>query len=501
MRILYLDLDTLRPDHLGCYGYHRNTSPNIDRIAAQGVRFDRYYTPDAPCLPSRSAMMSGQFGIRTGAVGHGGTCADRRLDGPGRDFMDQLSAISLPATLKKSGLHTCYIGGFGERHSTWTFYAGFREVHDTGKLGMESAEDVTPAALSWIKQYAKEDNWYLQINYWDPHTPYRAPEEFGNPFEDEPGAEWITDEILQQHRQHVGPHGAREINMFTDAIDPDCPRHPGELKTLDDVKRMHDGYDCGIRYMDNHIGRLFQALEKEGVMDDLCIIISSDHGENMGELGLYGEHATADQITCRIPMIIRWPGCSPGTVDNGFRYNLDLLPTLADLLGQEASAEWDGQSFVAALQGGKAEGRESLVLSQCAHVCQRSVRFGDWLYMRTYHDGYHLFDKEMLYNITEDAHEQNNLAESRADICKDAAYKLMEWHDEMMARQPDGYCEDPMRRVILEGGPHHARGKLPSYCERLEHTGRGDAVPKLKMRHPVEFSLRPKWAGEASLNS
>lgn len=64
MRVLLLDLDSTRPDHLGCYGYHRNTSPHIDRIAEEGVRFTNYYTTDAPCAPSRNAFMTGQFGIQ-----------------------------------------------------------------------------------------------------------------------------------------------------------------------------------------------------------------------------------------------------------------------------------------------------------------------------------------------------------------------------------------------------------------------------------------------------
>ena len=81
MRVLLLDLDSTRPDHLGCYGYHRNTSPNIDRIAAEGVRFDNYYTSDAPCFPSRTALMTGKFGIHNGVVGHGGTAADVRHEG------------------------------------------------------------------------------------------------------------------------------------------------------------------------------------------------------------------------------------------------------------------------------------------------------------------------------------------------------------------------------------------------------------------------------------
>ena len=78
MRILYVDIDTLRADHLGCYGYPRDTTPNLDRIAADGVRFDRCYASDTPCLPSRTALFSGRFGIHTGVVSHGGTAAPRR---------------------------------------------------------------------------------------------------------------------------------------------------------------------------------------------------------------------------------------------------------------------------------------------------------------------------------------------------------------------------------------------------------------------------------------
>jgi arylsulfatase A-like enzyme len=103
MRILFLDLDTLRPDHLGCYGYHRDTSPNIDSIARDGVRFDNYYCSDAPCLPSRAALMSGRFGIHTGVVGHAGTTADFRLEGKDRNFFDTLTRQSLPGLLRSAG--------------------------------------------------------------------------------------------------------------------------------------------------------------------------------------------------------------------------------------------------------------------------------------------------------------------------------------------------------------------------------------------------------------
>jgi choline-sulfatase len=487
VRILYLDTDTLRADHLGCYGYHRNTTPNIDRVAREGIRFDNCYCSDAPCLPSRTALMTGKFGIHSGVVDHGGICADLRLQGPGRSFASALSRHALPALLKRQGLHTVFIGGFGERHSSWSFYAGFREIHDTGLRGMESAENVTPSVLDWIERNAKKDNWYLHVNYWDPHTPYRAPADFGDPFRGDPMPEWFNEDLLREHRSLPGPHTAQDLSMYSGTSSPEYPRYPGELKDMDDLARFINGYDCGIAYMDRHIGRLLEGLEAKGVYDDdLAIIVSADHGENMGELGIYGEHATADQITCRIPLVIRWPGGRKGTVNAGLRYNLDLAPTLAELFGVPPEPEWDGQSYAPGILEGTECGRDHVVISQCAHVCQRGVRWKDWMYIHTRHDGFHLFPEEMLFDIRNDRHEQNDLARSSPEVCGEARDILHRWHKEMMDSMP-GQHVDPMETVLEQGGPFHARGCLRDYCERLDATGRGDSVAELKKRHPREF--------------
>ncbi len=492
MRILYLDLDTLRPDHLGCYGYQRNTSPNIDHIAEQGVRFDQYYTSDAPCMPSRTALMTGQFGYHTGVVGHGGTAGDMRLEGAKREFRTDLGETSLAGTLRSAGLHTVFVGGYAERHASWHFYAGFSEIHDTGKYGMESAEDVTPTVLGWIENNAQRENWYLHINYWDAHAPYRAPQNFGNPFDDQPLSPWITPQILESHRQMCGPHTARDLNMYNDDVDPRYPRHLGKLETMSDVKRLFDGYDSGIAYMDSHIGQIFSTLKEKGVWDDLAIIISADHGENMGELGIYAEHATADIATCRIPLIVRWPGGRQG-VETGLHYNLDLVPTLADLLDRPPATRWDGRSFSPAIfsrttgdDRAQDSGRHYLVISQSAHVCQRSVRWGSWLYMRTYHCGYHLFPDEMLYNVESDPYLQNDLAKSQPQICQQAEYMLLEWQDEMQAGMPEGYTIDPMHTVMQEGGPTHAlRRDLPHYLARLRATERTHHADALECRYCI----------------
>ena len=108
MRILYLDIDTLRADHLGCYGYLRNTSPNIDRLAAGGVRLESCYVSDAPCLPSRASMFTGRFGIHTGVVNHGGLCADLRPIGRSRGCSATIWMTSRIAA-RKNVLESCGI--------------------------------------------------------------------------------------------------------------------------------------------------------------------------------------------------------------------------------------------------------------------------------------------------------------------------------------------------------------------------------------------------------
>ena len=484
MRILMLDIDTLRPDHLGCYGYHRNTSPNIDRIAAEGLRFEHYHCSDAPCLPSRAALTTGLFGYHNGAVNHGDTNADLRLFGEGRGFQDPILRNNLFYRLRQAGLYTATVSSFAERHSSYWFNAGFNEVLNIGDCGGERADEVWPLIDGWLERRGRDDDWFLHVNLWDPHTPYRTPLDYGNPFADDPLPAWLTEERLAEHLEHPGPHGILETGMYTDKLAQDYPRQPGAARDMEGLHTLIDGYDVGIRYADDYVGRILERLEDLGVLDDLIIIVTSDHGENMGELGIYSEHGTADQITTRIPMIIRWPGMATG-VDEGLHYSLDLLPTLAELLGQTPSPHWDGQSYAAALRDGSDCGRPYLVVSQNAHVCQRAVRWDRYIYIRTWHDGYRLFDDEMLFDIEDDPHETTNLAESRPDLVREGAHLLAEWHAEMQrtARHP----EDPLQRVLIEGGPYHAKGQLPGWVERLEATGREWQAAALRERHPQEF--------------
>jgi len=484
VRVLYFDIDSLRPDHLGCYGYHRNTSPNIDRLAAQGVRFNNCHAPDVPCLPSRTALFSGRFGIHTGVINHGGVAADPFIEGPDRGFTSTLGRSSWPWCLRQAGMRTATVSPFGERHSAWHWYAGFNDICNTGRRGSESAEEVSPAAIDWIRRHAKSENWFLHVNFWDPHTPYRAPESAGNPFRDEPTPAWLSEEVRCRHWRGAGPHSAQEVLGFADESEAarKHPRQPAVMDSMDKVRMMFDGYDTGVRHADEHVGRVLNALADQGVLDDTLIIVSSDHGENLGELNIYGDHQTADQITTRIPLIVRRAGeKAPGRVNNALHYSLDLAATTVELAGRTVPENWDGRSFASSLAAGTDGGRPYLVVSQGAWSCQRSVRWDDWICIRSYHDGLHNFPDVMLFNLKDDPHEQNDLAERRPDLVAAAMRMLDEWVGEQMRTATHG--QDPMWTVIREGGPLHCRRQLGPYLERLRATGRADQAAIMERKH------------------
>jgi arylsulfatase A-like enzyme len=260
---------------------------------------------------------------------------------------------------------------------------------------------------------------------------------------------------------------------------------------MDQVRRMFDGYDLGIHYADSYVGKLFEALGKEGVLDNTAIIISSDHGENLGEFNIYGDHQTADLITTHVPMIIRWPGVTDsnrGRVDTGLYYQNDFAATSVELAGGKLPPNWDGQAFTQALRQGQPAGRDYLVVSQNAWSCQRSVRFRysdhDYMCIRSYHDGLHAFPDVMLFDAVSDPNEQHDLAPTKPEVVAYAMARLDEWVGNMLRTASHG--QDPLWTVMREGGPLHTRGELPKYLQRLRDTGRGQWADRLAAAHPKE---------------
>ncbi|HZQ87630.1 MAG TPA: sulfatase [Acidimicrobiales bacterium] len=486
MRILYLDIDTLRADHLGCAGYHRNTTPNIDALAAEGVRFSNVYASDVPCLPSRTALITGTFGIRNGVVNHGGTAADLRPFGRSRGFFSPYFTESWAGLFYYAGWHTASISSFPFRHSASWWNNGFMEAMNLIRgVGGERADEVLPGALDWLDRRGRANNWFLHVHLWDPHTPYNTPDEYGNPFASDPAPAWHTEAVRAANWELSGPHSAQEPWGFRpDEWGDPPPRQPWDASSMDDVKRIFDGYDVGIRYADDAAGALVNKLADLGVLDDTAVLVSSDHGEAFGELGVYADHQAADEATCHIPAILRWPGIEP-RVHDGLQYHLDVGATVVDLAGIDVPERWDGRSVAPELRSGAPGGREHLVLSQGAWACQRGVRWGDHLYLRTWHDGYHgHWADEMLFDVVGDPHETRDLAQDAPDVARVGASILEAWTAEQLDRSP--VPVDPMDTVRAEGGPFHTRHQLSPYLERLRQTGRSHWADVLLARHPDE---------------
>ena len=491
MRLLYVDIDSLRLDHLGCYGYHRNTSPNIDRIAQEGVRFTNVYVSDAPCLPSRTALWSGRTGFHTGVVNHGGVAAQPFMQGPDvGDRANVFTGTGWMGALAGLGMKTATISPFAQRHAAWHWYAGYNEIHNTGKYGDELADDIVPLALDWLDRSGTGENWFLHVNLWDPHTPYRTPASFGNPFAGQPLPEWLTEDVWQRAWNGFGPHSPQEPNWFWGKVSSRFPRQPDVIDSMDAVRQWVDGYDTGIRYADEWLGQLVARLQALGIYDETIIVVSADHGENIGELNVWGDHQTADHITCNIPLIIRYPGFgATERVDTALHYHFDWAATMIELLGGTVPTNWDAVSFAKAYQDGEQSGREFVVTSQGAWACQRGVRFvykgHNYLFLRSYHDGFKELEPIMLFNLDDDYHLRHDIANQKAELVDRAKSLLESWYTQQIMTSE--YDVDPLMTILREGGPFYTRGYLPRYIERLKATGRARHADRLAKIHPDEI--------------
>jgi choline-sulfatase len=172
-------------------------------------------------------------------------------------------------------------------------------------------------------------------------------------------------------------------------------RQPQQVTDMEDVQSVFDGYDTGVRFGDHHVGQILNVLGDMGLRDETGVVVSADHGENLGELGIYCDHQTADEPTTHLPLVLQWPGMGAlaGRSEPGLHYQIDVMATVLELFGAKVPKRWDGVSFAADLLSGAPRGRDYLVLSHAAWTAQRSVRFDRWICIRTYYDAFHGFPR------------------------------------------------------------------------------------------------------------
>ena len=288
--VLFITIDTLRADHLSSYGYHLKTSPNIDRLAEQGVRYEHAYTVTSRTGPSHYSMFTSRYPQEHGAKLNGFAVAENT------------KFLFLPQILRRFGYKT------GAFVSAWPLTAHLtqldrwfdtydEELNRTYQYINSSrwAEDVTPKAISWLEEHDTKDPFFLWVHYFDPHSPYdfregfEASEPSGNP-------------------DRWAPHGGRERVEL--------------IRT----------YDSEVLYTDHYLQKLFDALDKRQLTDSTLVVLTSDHGECLGEYGFRGHGSQSFENILHVPLILRWPGTLPeGRVVRQRVTLLDLAPTIIDL--------------------------------------------------------------------------------------------------------------------------------------------------------------------------
>jgi choline-sulfatase len=447
LRTIFFDIDCLRPDHLGCYGYDRPTSPSINAVAEQGVRFTRYFCANSPCLPSRMNWSSGRFGHRNGVVSNVGAGAQfhirtRNYGGPQEDN------DMLMRRLRRAGVHPVSFSNFADRHNMFWFECGWAEFHTPNlKGGGENADEIHEPLMRWLAVNARREDYLLHINYWDAHRIYRMDASWADRFKDYPVTQpWPDDDAIERHQSIEGPFTAHRQFRDDKSV---VPLMPGSIGSRKDFEHMVTGYDAAIAYVDHHLGIVINELAAQGLLEDTAIIITSDHGDSFGEHGIYSDHVNADECIHHIPLVMQWPGVAkPGSECDSMLYNLDLAPTLCELFGADIPEDWDGASFAPQVRGEKGKERDRLFWGHALYTVQRAVRTNTHLMIQTYDGLRYGHDETELYDIVNDRYQTHNIAREHEDIVRECKDWSTQWLDEQKSK-PHWQC-DPYDTVLAE---------------------------------------------------
>jgi arylsulfatase A-like enzyme len=306
--ILLITVDTTRADHLSCYGYPLRTSPNIDKLASEGVRFQNAYSPIPLTGPAHIALMTSLYPQQHGATINGMHMSSHPRPVTLAQILHRLgyrTAAFVSAWPVKKGI-TGLGRGFDVYNQKFTYHYKLVNSARDGK-------DTTDAALRWLKKRGDKHPFFLWVHYFDPHEPYDLRPEFA----DLPRTP-----------------GASEIRLASQ-----------RKLSVEDAQRV-TAYDSEIAYSDHYIGQVLQQVEAMGIRERTLIVLAADHGESLGENGYWGHGDKLFQGIVHIPLIISRPGTIPqGLVVKEDVGLLDIMPTILDYVGIPARLPLEGQSF------------------------------------------------------------------------------------------------------------------------------------------------------------
>ena len=426
MKIILISVDTLRADHLGCYGYLLETTPVIDKLAREGVLFAKHYSTDVPTPPAYTAMFCGKRGLHTGIFGFGHTNWSSAHGGS--QYNPSLNTPLLAEYLAEAGYRTGMISNL--LYPCPWLVKGFQEIIPPGlRFQGGTADEVTESACKWLERNAQED-FFLFVHYWDPHVNYfaRAPQRYQDLFsgQDYSGIASKTG-VLEEYPMMKEAYLAH----FEYACN-------GESRP----EKMLMAYDACIKYADDGIGRLLDYLDKIRISDEVLLIFTSDHGEAFGERGFFDHHTSYENIA-HVPLIVRWPKRIPaGKTVEGYTLCVDLMPTILDLCGLPAPKDICGRSLVETIVRGKKSTCREVVTNGAGIPIQRMYIKEDWALVHTLDRSIceHLNSYE-LFNLREDKAQEKDLAEMEKAKFSEMKMGLDQWLDRELKGKLDLFAQ------------------------------------------------------------
>ena len=403
-----------------CAGNTDIHTPNLDRIASQGYRFENFFCASPVCSPARASLLTGripsahgvQDWIRSGNLDRDGLKKEIREDPyylcEEKPIQYLEGMLTYTDVLKENG-YTCALSGKWHLGDSMTPQHGFdkwftigrggcyynkADIVENGEISFENryiTNVITDKALSYLEEFRTQDNpFYLSVHYTAPHSP------------------WEED-------QHPGEY----IEMYRDCgftATPDLPVHPNQIPsapsgTGEVRKSLLRGYYAAITAMDADVGRLLDKLEALGIAEDTIVMFMADNGMNMGHHGIWGKgNGTFPfnmyDTAVKVPFLVSWPGHYPsGVVCRRMCSQYDFFQTLLDMVGirRQLPDGLPGRSFADVFDGNTEKAGAVVVYDEYGPT--RMIRTEEWKYICRSPYG-----PDELYHLSEDPEENNNLS-------------------------------------------------------------------------------------------
>lgn len=412
--ILFLLSDDHRADGIAAWGNPHLKTPTLDRLVARGMSFRHAYTmgamEGAVCLPSRSMIQTGRSLFRLPPVnlrkGYDEFAAAMKEQAEGREW------ALLPRVLRRAGYETFHMGKRGNEclPAMENYEINIYRDDPTPAERVNSSQAYGDGVIKFLRERKTERPFFIYLAPPVPHDPRVAPKEFMDLYD--PAKLPLPPSYLPLH-----PFDNGEMAVRDEKLAP-WPRSP------EVIRRHLADYYASVTCLDHHFGRILDYLRERGQLDNTIIIFAGDNGLSLGDHGLMGKQNLYEFGGMHVPLVVAGPGIRPGNSD-ALVYLFDLFPTICHLARVQVPPAVEGRSLAPLLAGQPFTSRD--VMFNAYKNVQRSLRDDRWKLIR-----YPQINRTQLFDLTNDPHELNDLADQPAHATKVAS--LM---DRLAAAQRD----------------------------------------------------------------